>query len=258
MKSITTLSRHLALVFVVASAVKTQADFSDDFSSQSLANYNLYNPLAGFGTPATFGFPGTGLKISVPQSGFPSQLGPGRAVAFVNGPSYSNFAVSYDILSSATGKQYAGAFVQTTSIGLGTANAYTVGVDYSANGFLIAKIVNEATQGSIAPTASASVSLTPGDVLHVDYSDINGQQFATLTDKTTGKILASVSGFDATYPQGAVGLGVAIQSTQAGLTANTTFGNLTVTALTVPEPSTWALAIIGLGGLAFFSRRHRA
>ena len=185
-------------------------------------------------------------------------MGPGRAGAFVTGQSYGNVSVSYDILSSGTGKQYAGTFVEVGTLGIGQVSGYTVGYDYSANEFLIAKVVGEVTQGSIASTANSGVLvLTPGDVLHVDYTDINGQQFATLTDKTTGRVLSSISGYDATFTQGSVGLGVALQSAQAGLTATTTFGNFTVTALTVPEPSTWALATIGLGGLAYFSRRHR-
>lgn len=258
MKTIALVTRTLAAAVVAVSAPKVIADFSDDFSSQSLANYNLYNPLTGFGTPASFGFPGTGLQITVPQSVLPAQLGPGRAGAFVNGQSYGNVAVSFDILNSSTGKQYAGAFVETGTLSIGQVSGYTVGYDYSANQFLIAKVVGEVTQGSIGPTASSGVlALTPGNVLHVDYSDINGQQFATLTDKTTGKVLASVSGFDSTFTRGSIGLGVAIQSAQAGLTATSTFGNFSVTALSVPEPSTWALAAVGLGALAWSARQRR-
>ncbi len=259
MKSTVLLTRSLTTVLGAISALKTHADFSDDFSSQSLANYTVYNPLAAFGTPASFVFPGAGLQINVPQSALPTQLGPGRAGAFVNGQSYGNVAVSYDILNSGTGKQYAGAFVEIGTLGIGQVSGYTVGYDYSANEFLIAKVVGEVTQGPISQTAASGVlALTPGDVLHVDYSDINGQQFATLTDKTTGKVLSSVSGSDATFTQGSVGLGVAIQSTQAGLTATTTFGNFSVTTLTVPEPSTWALAVIGLGALVWSARQRRA
>lgn len=258
MKSHLLSSGYFAVFLLGMVPTASHADFSDDFSSKSLAAYTLYNPLAGFGTPASFGFPGTGLQITVPQSILPTQLGPGRGGAFVIGPSYSNVAVSYDILSSATGKQYAGAFVEVNTLGIGQTSGYTVGFDYSANEFLISKVVGEVALGAIAPTAnSGPLQLTLGNVLHVDYTDINGQQFATLTDKTTGKILASVSGVDTTFTQGAVGLGLAIQSTQAGLTGTSTFGNFKVTTLTVPEPSTWALAAIGLGAMAWSARRHR-
>ena len=234
------------------------ADFSDDFSSGSLVAYNLYNPLGNFGTPATYSFVGGGLQVQTPQSAVPSIFGPGRGGLFVAGQTYSNFSVSYDISSTAfKTPQYVGAFVQANNLSLGNLTAFTVGVDYSDSSFLISKVVGEQSLGSIAPTAnSGPLTLIPGDVLHVDYSYINGEQSAILTDKTLGKVLATVHGSDSSFVSGSIGLGVAIQSGAAGLVASGTFGQISVTS--VPEPSTWGLAAIGLAGLWWMGRRRQA
>ncbi len=249
---------RLSALFTVLSAMgiaPAVADHSDDFSSGSLAAYSLYNPLAAFGTPAAYSFTGGGLQVQVTQSAAPTVLGPGRGGLFIDGPAYSNFTVSYDILSASAGTpQYAGAFIEANHLSLGQLTAYTVGVDYLAGEFLISKVVGEQSLGAIAPTAnSGPLTFTPGDVLHVDYTYVNGAQSATLTDKTLGKLLATVYGTESSYASGSVGLGVAIQSGAAGLTGSATFGNLSVTS--VPEPSTWALTTIGLASLLWLGRR---
>ena len=73
-------------------------------------------------------------------------------------------------------------------------------------------------------------------------------------DKATGTVLATVSGTDSTYASGEIGFGVAAQSFASGASAQAVFGNLSVAS--VPEPSTWALAVTGLVGLGWTLRRR--
>ncbi len=122
--------------------------------------------------------------------------------------------------------------------------------------WVINKVVNEASAGSIGATAvSPVVALNTADGYTITYTALGAFQQATLTDKTTGNVVTTVYGTDGSYTGGQIGLGVVLESTTPGLTASATFGNFSVTS--VPEPSTWALAVIGLGAVAWSSRPQR-
>lgn len=256
MKLSTILCR--AAIVAVALGVNARADYSDDFSSGSLANYDLYQPLFPFGAGGSYVTGSGNLSITAPQSPNPGALGPGRAASFISGQSYQNFTVSYDLtVSGSSTKQFVGAFVQVTNPGLGTLNGYAVGIDFSTDQLFISKVTGENSKGSIAPTAASSaLALDLSGVYHVDYTTIFGQQSATLTDKKTGAVIASVYGTDTSYTSGAVGLGLSLQTTTPGVSASATFDNLTVTS--VPEPTAWILASLGLGSLAIDSRRRKS
>lgn len=238
-------------------ATPALADFTDDFTSGSLAAYDLYSPLTPFSAGAIYQFTPAGLQVSAPQSPLEAVTGPGRGGMFISGQTYGNVFLSYTVGGvPAKTSEFVGAFAEVNNPGLGTLGGYAVGVDYSVDRFFISKVVGEQSQGPISPLASSGVlTLNPADVLSVTYVNINGNQAATLTDKTTGTLLAAVSGFDATYSSGEVGLGVALETSAPGVTGTATFGSFNV--LTVPEPGTWALGAFGLGAIAFASRRAR-
>lgn len=248
---------RLILISTVASIPAVAlADFSDDFSSESLAAYNLYSPLSPFGAGAFYGFGPGGLTILAPQSPQPLLVGPGRGGLFVSGQTYANLNLSYTLTGNAPGtKLFAGGFVDVTTPALGTLNGYAVGIDYSVSKLFISKVVNEQSLGAIGATASsAPLNFQASDVLKVDYSNINGTQTAILTDVTSGTVLATVSGTDSTFTKGSVGLGIYLQTASAGGQGSASFGSFSATS--IPEPSTWALAAIGLGALTWTSRRR--
>ncbi len=243
------------LACTVLVSLPALANFSDNFQSGDNA-WTHYSPLTPFGSPATFSFPNLGYQISVPQSLAPTQLGDGRGGSFVSGQTYSDFSLSFDIFGGGSSPQFTGAFTRVNTPGLGTLSGYAVGFDYATDQLIINKVANEASAGPIGTTAvSPVVVLNSTDGYTITYTALGAFQQATLTDKTTGQVVTSVYGTDGSYIGGQIGLGVLLESTTPGLTASATFGNFSVT--TVPEPSTWALATVGLGAVVWTSRRQR-
>ena len=250
----TTSTLPLLLTCTALAAVYAHADFTDNFHSGDNA-WTRYSPLTPFGTPASFSFPGAGYQISAPQSLAPIQLGDGRGASFVTGESYGDFSLSVDLIAGGAAPQFAGAFVRVSTPVLGTLNGYAVGYDYGSSRLTIYKLVNEASVGAIGAQATSPVLiLHSSDVYTISYTALGSFQQATLTDKTTGLLVTTVSGTDSTYSRGQVGLGVALSSTAPGLTASETFGHFSV--VTIPEPETWALVLVGLGAMTWVSRRQ--
>jgi hypothetical protein len=190
---------------------------------------------------------GAGYSISAPASPLPGTVGPARAGSFLIGQTYTDFNVSYDILGySVANPQFMGAFARVTTPGLGTLNAYALGLDTTTSQLIISRIRNEQSLGAIGPSAaSAALTLNPADTFRLSFSATGGLFTGTVTDLTTGTLLATVSGSDGNYPGGQIGLGVAAQSFANGAVAQATFGNFQVTA--TPEPSMLALAALGMG-----------
>ena len=247
----------LALL-VVTAATALRADYSNDFTSQSEADFTRYQPLAGLGAGGTYSFPGSGgFRIQAAASPLPGLVGPGRAGILLNGPAYGDFTLSFEILNYSTANaQFVGAFGRVTTPGLGTLNGYALGLDTLTSQLLISRVTGEQSLGPIGLTAQSAALTLNADVAYVlEFSAIGTEFSGRISEKASGTVLATVSGTDATYAGGVLALGAVAQSPAAGATAGATFGNLAV--VTVPEPSTWALALGGAGLLAWSIRNRR-
>src|SRR5437667_863442 len=96
---------------------------SDDFSSGNDTGWTRYDPLAAFGGGATFSFPNGGYRIQVPGSPDVNSLGQARAAALHTDVTYTNFAVSVDVvdLDESLG-QAIGVLARIRNLGRGTAD----------------------------------------------------------------------------------------------------------------------------------------
>ena len=250
-------SAFFAVLTGLLIAVPASADYSNDFASQSDADFTRYSPLAGFGAGGVFTFPsGSGYRIGALASPAPSPLGPARAAAFITGQTFGDFTVSYTIRDYSTASpQFLGVFSRVSTPGLGTLNGYAMGLDTSTGQIFISRVQGEASQGPISPSAvSSTLSLVPSQTYSLSFSAMGPAFNGSIAD-SAGTVLATISGVDGTYAVGQLGLGVAAQSLAAGATAGATFGSLQVAA--VPEPSTWALGTVGLATLGWMARRRR-
>ncbi len=248
----------IVLAALAALTAPALADYSNDFTSGSDADFTHYSPLQGFGAGGVYSFPGGGYSISAPASPAPGALGPARAGSFLTSQTYGNFDISYDILSYSTANaQFMGVFGRVSTPGLGTLNGYAMGLDTTTGQLFISRVQGEQSLGPIGPAAvSAALTLTPADAYSLSFSAVGSAFTGSIRDKTTGTLLASVSGTDSTYASGEIGFGVAAQTFGAGATAEATFDNLSVTA--VPEPADWSLiAAGGLGVFAWMRRRSK-
>ncbi len=247
----------IVLAALAALAAPALADYSNDFTSGSDADFTHYSPLQGFGAGSVYTFPAGGYGISAPASPAPGALGPARAGSFLSGQSYADFNVTYDILSYSTANaQFMGVFGRVSTPGLGTLNGYAMGLDTTTGQLFISRVQGEQSLGPIGASAvSAALTLNPADAYSLSFSAVGSAFTGSLRDKSTGTLLASVSGADSTYASGELGFGVAAQTLTAGASAEAVFDNLSVTA--VPEPAGWAFTAAG-GLVAFAWLRRRS
>ncbi len=247
----------IVLVAIAALTAPALADYSNDFASGSDAGFTHYSPLQGFGAGGVFTFPAGGYSIGAPASPLPGTVGPARAASFLTAQTYGDFNVSYDILGySAANAQFMGVFSRVSTPGLGTLSGYAMGLDTTTGQLFISRVQGEQSLGPIGVSAvSGALSLNPATAYSLSFSAAGSSFTGSLRDKSSGTLLASVSGTDSTYASGEIGFGVAAQTFATGATAEATFDNLSVTA--VPEPAGWAVTAAG-GLVAFAWLRRRS
>ena len=245
------LLANLVAATLVLGSFDTQAQ-SDDFNDGNDTGWTRYDPLAGFGAPATFSFPAGGYGIQSGTSPNPLALGPGRAGSVRNDQVYSGFSVTFDVVNwNNTLNQAFGALARVNQLGLGTTDGYSF--TYATGGSIdISRILNEGPTG----LGSAPITLNPANDYRFVFTgtgtNLSGQVFDLANLSTP---LATLNASDATYASGVSGF-VVFDNTAAGTgSANATFDNYIGA---VPEPSTAALFIIGGVALCGIRRRWRA
>ena len=247
-------SQILALSCGLAAALPhVQAqNFQADFNDGSDAGWARYTPLSAFGVGSSFTFPAGGYHIGSDGSPAPGVFGPARAGSFRNDVNVTDFHVGYDLVGWGTTPQFAGAFTRVTTPGLGTLNGYAMGYDFSVDRLFISLLTGESVKKVIA--ASGVIPLDTAKSYRLEFTGTGSTLGGNIVDLSNGSVLASISGNDATYASGIFGLGVAAQSSTAGVGAAVTFDNVSVT----PEPGTWALLGTGAIVLGLFGRRPRS
>lgn len=246
-----TLIVTTALCLAVLAGVSTGQSQSDDFNDGNDTGWTRYDPLAGFGAPATFSFPGgNSYRIQAGVSPNPGLLGPGRAGSVRADQTYTDFSASFDLVDWDNAQDQAfGLLARISQPGLGTTDGYAF--TYSTDGSIdISRILDEAPSG----VATASVTLNPANdyrfVFTGSGSSLSGAVFDLANLSTP---LATINGTDATYAGGILGL-IVFDNSGTGA-PDATFDNY---AAVVPEPSTIALLSIGGLGLLSFATRRRA
>jgi hypothetical protein len=157
------------------------------------------------------------------------------------------------------------ATVMTASTGLGTYMTATGGTSTSTetSGYFVAVLENNASSLTFTNStfASASAGFTL-DSLFL-YDDKSSNTTVTITGTTLAGTTVVVTqaiakGTGGTYSlvgtllEGVALSSVTIYSTQGKLAID----NITVTALAVPEPSSYAMLLAGLGMMGFIARRR--
>ena len=120
----------LAVGLLAFTSAARGAQITDDFNDgNDSANptWTRYDPLAAFGSPASFGFPnGNSYRIQTP--GFPtSPAGAPRAASYLNNQNYSTFSISVDVLdwNNSINQAY-GVLARLNSVGLGATTGYAL------------------------------------------------------------------------------------------------------------------------------------
>lgn len=239
-----------ALALVPAAAQGQGA--SDNFDDGNDTGWTRYEPLAGFGAGGTYAFPGGAYGIGAGGSPAPGLVGPGRAGSFRLDASLSDFTLTFDLVDWGTTPFFAGGFARIKDPGLASTDGYALGFDFSVNRLFISLVTDEAVAKVVV--VSEPLTLDPAKDYRLRFDAI-GSDFSGRIDELGGSTpLATIFGSDATYSSGAVGLGVVVQSSTAGVGANATFDNFVAV---VPEPSGTTLLVVGAGALLGGSARRR-
>lgn len=253
-----TLTRAVTCAFALGigfSQVSWAQYYENDFSSGTDTGLKRYNVLEAYGAGATFSFPSGGYRIQGPASPAPSQLGPARAGAFYSEATYTDFTVSMDLVGwDASLGQSMSVVARASDLGLGTSDGY---------GFLYFPPQTGAPSGSVAinrfsnesATAIAGVALTldPANDYRLVFTGSGSMLVGQVFDVANPSVaLATVTTTDTTYSSGYSGILIVTSNLNPTSAIDATVDNFT----TVPEPSVWALGLMGLAGLAAF-RRNR-
>jgi len=238
------------LSFIGVSTARAQ---TDNFNSGTDTGWTRYDPLAGLGAPATFSFPGGNTyRIQAAVSPNPGVLGPGRAGSLRTDQTYSDFAVSFDLVDWNNSQDQAfGMLARVSQPGLGTTDGYAF--TYATDGSIqISRILNEAA----STVGGAAATLNPANDYRFVFTGSGSSFVGAVFDLANlSTPVATVSGTDATYASGFLGL-IVFDSSPTGTGAtDATFDNY---AAVVPEPSSVALLSTGGLGLLLFAARRRA
>jgi hypothetical protein len=252
------LTRFLAaaaLAAALAPAAPAQI-FTDNFNTGTDTGWTRYQPLAGFGAPGTWSFPG-GNTYRIQAAASPSSsLGNGRAASYRADLTYSNFFEQVDVVNwnNAISQSF-GLAARLQAVGLGTTTGYLFAYD-TTGGLNIYRITNE----GVTSIGSGSLTLTPGTSYRLTFqgnaAGIFTGSVATVAAPNTPLLSISNATPDTTYASGFPGMVVA-EDTAVTNGADATFDNVLFAPSPVPEPSALALAAAGLAGLGLRARRRR-
>ena len=238
----------IATFIVATTSLCIGASIRDDFNDGNDNGWAHYEPLAPFGAPASFSFPGGAYRIQASASPDPSGFGFGRAGSMRLDQGFVNFAIDFDLLSWNNGlNQSFGILGRASNIGFGTTDGYAF--TYSTAGSIgIWLVVND----RMTALASASISLDPATHYHFSFGAAGRVLSGDVVDDLHRPV-GFVQSLDTTYSSGATGFYL-FSNTNDG-TVDATFDNYF--AGEVPEPSIWSLLVLGGTGLACSAVRKR-
>lgn len=203
---------------------------TDDFNAGNDAGWSHYNPLAAYGVPGVFSFPGGGYRI---QTASPSpdveNLGNARTGSLQSNV-YSDFYVAVDLVDwDDSLPQAIGIFARIGTPGLGTTTGYafTWSRYVATNDAVldITKIAGEVPD-DVPTTGEDHIYLVPGRKYRLVFigkgTRLEGRVYE-LPDVVHA--VATIVGFDGTYTNGVNGLLVYDNSDAADNLTDATFDN---------------------------------
>ena len=201
----------------------------DNFNDGNDNGWTRYDPLAQFGAPATYSFPGGNTyRIQTQPSPNPAQLGPSRAGSVRAGVTYTGFYTSVDLVDWNTGLDQAwGILGRVSNVGLGQTDGYAFTYANDGPSIDISRVDNEQPTG----LGDASVTLDPAqDYRLVFIGTANGTLRGQVFDLANPTVaLATVTATDTTYASGNNGL-VTFDNSSGGVGAtDATFDNYVAT-----------------------------
>jgi len=239
------------LTLMLTSAAMAQFD---NFNSGIDSHWTQYAPLDAFGESTAFTNPFGAYKITTTGSPSVSQLGPARAAALRPDVSYSDFAVSVDLIGWDTShSQPLGFLTRVTNPGLGTTNGYALTYDTTGHSLDLTLVTGEQTSS----LGSAPVTTQAG-VLHLLFTGVGQTLTGEIFDGSNlATPLATVTAVNSNYASGINGL-VIYDNGTGDQGATGTFDNYaaasTLAGIT-PEPA--SLMLLGSAGVLILRRGKR-
>ncbi|HEY2187951.1 MAG TPA: PEP-CTERM sorting domain-containing protein, partial [Caldimonas sp.] len=160
-----------------------------------------------------------------------------------------NTSQSKPMLGSATSPQLDLTFSATSNGSAGNIFLYASDTDFVASGGTIALTIGGTNSGG----SGSDQGRAWGGTSNTEFQFSGANLLASLGPLTTSAFAASAGGtFAPTTDPYSLTIGTTISRTTAG----TSTGDLNLQILAVPEPSTWALVLMGPALIAFVTRRR--